>query len=40
MPAILYSSVLLLFLGFELFGLPLILGDPAGFVSWPPICTT
>ena len=30
LPAILYSSVLLLFLGIELFGLPLILADPAG----------
>jgi iron(III) transport system permease protein len=29
-PAILYSGVLILFLGFELFGLPLVLGDPEG----------
>jgi iron(III) transport system permease protein len=29
-PAILYCSVLLFFLGFELFGLPLILGKPSG----------
>ncbi len=31
-PAILYSGVLVLFLGFELFGLPLILGDPGGLL--------
>ncbi len=31
-PAILYSGVLIFFLGFELFGLPLILGDPAGLL--------
>lgn len=31
-PAILYSGVLVLFLGFELFGLPLILGDPQGLL--------
>ncbi len=31
-PAILYSSVLVFFLGFELFGLPLILGDPEGLL--------
>jgi iron(III) transport system permease protein len=29
-PALLYSGVLVFFLGFELFGLPLILGDPEG----------
>jgi iron(III) transport system permease protein len=29
-PATLYSGVLVFFLGFELFGLPLILGDPEG----------
>jgi len=31
-PSILYGGVLVFFLGFELFGLPLILGDPAGLV--------
>jgi iron(III) transport system permease protein len=31
-PAILYGGVLVFFLGFELFGLPLILGDPEGLV--------
>ena len=31
-PAILYSGVLVLFLGFELFGLPLVLGDPQGLL--------
>jgi iron(III) transport system permease protein len=31
-PAILYSGVLVFFLGFELFGLPLILGDPQGLL--------
>ncbi len=31
-PAILYSGVLVFFLGFELFGLPLILGDPGGLL--------
>ncbi|HEY6106694.1 MAG TPA: iron ABC transporter permease, partial [Anaeromyxobacteraceae bacterium] len=31
-PAIVYSAVLVLFLGFELFGLPLILGDPQGLL--------
>ena len=30
MPALLYSAVLVFFLGFELFGLPLVLGDPEG----------
>ncbi|MBS0319117.1 MAG: iron ABC transporter permease [Proteobacteria bacterium] len=29
-PAMLFASVLILFLGFELFGLPLVLGDPEG----------
>jgi iron(III) transport system permease protein len=31
-PAILYSGVLVFFLGFELFGLPLVLGDPGGLL--------
>lgn len=31
-PAVLYGGVLVFFLGFELFGLPLILGDPEGLV--------
>jgi iron(III) transport system permease protein len=31
-PSILYSGVLVFFLGFELFGLPLILGDPGGLL--------
>ena len=30
MPSLLYASVLVFFLGFELFGLPLILADPQG----------
>ena len=30
MPALLYATVLVFFLGFELFGLPLVLGDPEG----------
>src|SRR5207237_8682669 len=30
MPSLLFSGVLVFFLGFELFGLPLILGDPEG----------
>jgi iron(III) transport system permease protein len=30
MPALLYAAVLVFFLGFELFGLPLVLGDPEG----------
>jgi iron(III) transport system permease protein len=29
-PALLYAGVLVFFLGFELFGLPLVLGDPEG----------
>jgi iron(III) transport system permease protein len=29
-PAVLYGGVLVFFLGFELFGLPLVLGDPEG----------
>src|SRR5205085_786244 len=29
-PALLYSGVLVFFLGFEIFGLPLVLGDPEG----------
>lgn len=31
-PALLFSGVLILFLGFEVFGLPLILGDPQGLL--------
>jgi iron(III) transport system permease protein len=31
-PAILYGAVLVFFLGFEVFGLPLILGDPQGLL--------
>src|SRR5205085_12562357 len=31
-PALLYSGVLVFFLGFEMFGLPLILGDPEGIL--------
>ena len=34
-PAILSSAVLTLFLGFELFGLPLVLGDPQGLLVLP-----
>jgi iron(III) transport system permease protein len=30
MPSLLFSGVLVFFLGFELFGLPLVLGDPEG----------
>ena len=30
MPALLYAAVLVFFLGFEIFGLPLVLGDPEG----------
>ncbi|MER9125044.1 iron ABC transporter permease [Mesorhizobium sp. M0959] len=30
MPVVLYAAVLVFFLGFELFGLPLVLGDPEG----------
>jgi iron(III) transport system permease protein len=30
LPALLFSAVLVFFLGFELFGLPLVLGDPEG----------
>jgi len=30
MPALFYAGVLVFFLGFELFGLPLVLGDPEG----------
>ena len=29
-PAISFAAVLVFFLGFELFGLPLVLGDPEG----------
>uniref|UniRef100_A0A9E8A160 Iron ABC transporter permease n=1 Tax=Bosea sp. NBC_00436 TaxID=2969620 RepID=A0A9E8A160_9HYPH len=32
MPAVLYAAVLIFFLGFELFGLPLVLGDPKGIL--------
>jgi iron(III) transport system permease protein len=32
MPAILFGGVLVFFLGFELFGLPLVLGDPQGLL--------
>jgi iron(III) transport system permease protein len=31
-PAVLFASVLVFFLGFELFGLPLVLGDPQGLL--------
>ncbi|HEY0526296.1 MAG TPA: iron ABC transporter permease [Stellaceae bacterium] len=31
-PSLVYSGALVFFLGFELFGLPLILGDPAGLI--------
>jgi len=31
-PSLLYSAVLVFFLGFELFGLPLVLGDPGGIL--------
>lgn len=34
-PAMLYAGVLVLFLGFELFGLPLVLGDPQGLLVLP-----
>ena len=32
LPAILFAGVLVFFLGFELFGLPLVLGDPQGML--------
>jgi iron(III) transport system permease protein len=32
MPSLLFAAVLVLFLGFEVFGLPLILGDPNGYL--------
>ncbi|MGE0522619.1 MAG: ABC transporter permease [Variibacter sp.] len=32
MPAILFAAVLVFFLGFELFGIPLVLGDPQGIL--------
>jgi iron(III) transport system permease protein len=32
MPAVLFAGVLVFFLGFELFGLPLVLGDPQGLL--------
>ena len=35
MPALLYAGVLVFFLGFEMFGLPLVLGDPEGHLVLP-----
>lgn len=32
MPSMLFAAVLMLFLGFEVFGLPLVLGDPGGYL--------
>src|SRR5690606_35949591 len=32
MPSMLFAGVLVFFLGFELFGLPLVLGDPQGLL--------
>lgn len=32
MPSILFAGVLIFFLGFEVFGLPLVLGDPNGYL--------
>jgi iron(III) transport system permease protein len=32
MPSMLFAGVLVLFLGFEVFGLPLVLGDPGGYL--------
>src|ERR1700693_1787351 len=32
MPSMLFAAVLVFFLGFELFGLPLVLGDPEGIL--------
>src|SRR5207249_9528410 len=32
LPSLLFSAVLVFFLGFELFGLPLVLGDPEGIL--------
>ena len=32
MPSLLFAAVLVFFLGFELFGLPLVLGDPEGIL--------
>ena len=32
MPSLLFAGVLVLFLGFEVFGLPLVLGDPGGYL--------
>ncbi len=32
MPSLLFAAVLVLFLGFEVFGLPLVLGDPNGYL--------
>ena len=39
-PSILYAGVLLFFLGLEVFGLMLVLGDPEGNPCWRPICTS
>ena len=39
-PSILYAGVLLFFLGLEVFGLMLVLGDPEGNRCWRPICTS
>ena len=35
-PALFYAAVLVFFLGFELFGLPLVLGDPEGHLVLSP----
>ena len=40
MPALLFSGVLVFFLGFEIFGLPLVLGDPRATSCSRPICTS
>jgi iron(III) transport system permease protein len=32
MPSLLFAGVLVFFLGFEVFGLPLVLGDPEGYL--------
>ena len=39
-PAMLYATVLLFFLGLEVFGLVLVLGDPKATWCWPPISTS
>lgn len=36
-PSILYACVLLFFLGLEVFGLMLVLGDPRATWCWRPI---